>query len=138
MNAKILIAAFPGARTRIEKVLKGHELVFADTMAEAIARLDRERFDMVLIGTQFDESRMFDLLRYLQSAAKRHNSTSIVCFRGMISVPASETAVVEGLSLGCRLLGASGFYDFAGYPKDEEGNATVRRILESHFPRRKE
>jgi hypothetical protein len=132
MAANILIAAYPGAHDRAASVLSGHHLSFADTMAEAMAALEAQTFDLILIGARFDESRMFDLLRHLHTVGVSAQ-TPIVCFRGMISVPASEPATVEGLSLACGILGARAFYDFASYPSDEAGNAAVRRVLETHL-----
>lgn len=85
--------------------------LFADTMAEATARLDEQRFDMIFIGTQLDESRMFDLLRYLQSIGKPHGNTAIVYFRGMIAVPPVSE---KGISLGCTVIRRLGFLRFCG------------------------
>ncbi|MGQ0751775.1 MAG: hypothetical protein ACT4PS_14675 [Betaproteobacteria bacterium] len=133
MTANILICAYPGARQRFAKVFDNHYLSFADTLEEARAVLDSRNFDLILIGTRFDESRMFDLLRHLHAGGKSGN-TSIVCFRGMMSVPASDLAIVEGLSLACEVLGARAFYDFAIYPDDATGNAAIRRIITSHLP----
>lgn len=133
MKAKVLVAAFPGARNRIASILNGHEIVFANTMGEATAALSDTRYDLILIGTKFDESRMFDLLRYLHEARKPRPHARIVCFRGMMAVPASDKAMVEGVSLSCSVLGASGFYDFAEYANDSAGNAAVRRIFDSHL-----
>jgi hypothetical protein len=115
--------------------LGGQDLSFADTLRDAHAALDAQRFDLILIGTRFDESRMFDLLRELPSA-KNPSKTPIVCFRGMMSVPASDPAIVEGLSLACGLLGARAFYDFARYPNDESGDAAIRRIIDAYLPAR--
>lgn len=133
VTACILLCAYPGARQRLARVLGDHHLWFADTLQEACAAVDARKFDLVLIGTRFDESRMFDLLRHLHAEGKS-GSTSIVCFRGMMSVPASDPAIVEGLSLACEVLGARAFYDFAIYPDDESGNAAIRRIIASYLP----
>ena len=44
---------------------KGPTGVAVRTLAHAQRELERERFDMVVVAVHFDESRMFDLLRYL-------------------------------------------------------------------------
>lgn len=132
MAAHVLVAAYPDARERLTDVLSGHHLTFANTLGEAREALAR-KFDMIIIGTRFDESRMLDLLRHLH-ALEKTNHIPIVCFRGMLSVPVTDPAIAEGLSLACEVLGARAFYDFASYPNDQIGNAAVRRILESHLP----
>jgi CheY-like chemotaxis protein len=133
MPAKILVAAFPGARGRVGAILHGYAVSFADTLSEAIRLCKQQRFDLILVGTRFDESRMFDLLRYLHVHEEPMRRTPLVCFRGMMRVPATDAAIVEGLSLSCGVLGALAFYDFAGYADDAVDNARVRAIFESHL-----
>jgi hypothetical protein len=41
--------------------------------------------------------------------------------------------VLEGMALACEALGAAGFHDFINYPRDDAGNASIRRILESYW-----
>ncbi len=131
MKLRILIASFPAGQRRLAAILAGHDLVIVRTMSEAQAALAGHPFDLTLIGTRFDESRMFDLLRHIKSSEKTA-AIPVVCFRGLLARLASDKVVVEGLSLGCQALGAVAFHDFIDYPDDEAGNKAIRQILESY------
>lgn len=136
MKLRILVAAYPEGHGRLKAVLAGHDLVFVETMFEAQAALAAESFDLAAIGTRFDESRMFELVRLIR-AGEKTSGIGIVCFRGILFRRASDKVLVEGLFLGCEALGAA-FYDFISYPDDEEGNRAIREIFESHaVPRRR-
>lgn len=129
MRLRILVAAFPEGYRRLTTILAGHELVLVETMAQAQAAHAAREFDLAVIGTRFDESRMFELVRFLRSEEKTAD-LGIVCFRGILARP-SEKVMVEGLALGCQAVGAV-FHDFIGYPDDEAGNRAIREIFESH------
>jgi len=130
MKLRILVAAYPEGHRRLRAVLVGHDLVFAETLFEAEAALAAAPFDLAAIGTRFDESRMFDLIRHIR-ADEKTSGIAIVCFRGILFRRASDKVLVEGLSLGCEALGAV-FHDFISYPDDEAGNKAIREIFESH------
>jgi DNA-binding NtrC family response regulator len=130
MRKRILVGAVR-ARERLANILAGHDLVFVQTLAEACSVLESQKFDMVLIGTRFDESRMFDLLRYIK-ADKTLADVPVVCIHGVQGSRATKV-VLEGMTLACEALGAAGFHDFINYPKDEAGNVQIRHILESYW-----
>src|SRR5688500_14398082 len=65
--ARILVAASPEPRAVVERILAGHELACAETMAQAEQLLRERTFDLILCTIVFDESRMFDLLRLAKS-----------------------------------------------------------------------
>jgi hypothetical protein len=129
MGLRILVAINPEGDRRLAAILHGHELIFVRTLDEAQAVLAAQPFDLAAIGTRFDESRMFDLLRHIRSREKTRG-IGVVCFRGILFRRPGDKVLVEGLSLGCQALGAE-FHDFIGYPDDEAGNREIRRIFES-------
>ena len=129
MTLRILLAVNPEGNRRLASIFAGHDVVFVRTMDEAQAMLHTRPFDLILIGSRFDESRMFELLRH---AVENAADTPIVCFRGILGRHPKETVVVEGLQLGCQALGAASFHDFVDYPDDPAGNRAIREIFESY------
>ena len=60
---KVLVA--DGARTAA--LLAGHDVTTARTIAEVRAALGAARYDLLIIGARFDDSRMFDLLHEVRA-----------------------------------------------------------------------
>ena len=128
MAARILIADTPEGDRRISAILAGYELVFVRTMAEAQRALEREPFALALVGVHFDESRMFDLLRFMQSKGLR-NGCAVVCMRTHHFV--SPAITIEGLQIAARALGCNLFLDLTWYADDDAGNRAIRTLLEA-------
>jgi hypothetical protein len=128
MSARILIADTPAGDRRISAILDGYDLVFVRTMAEAQRAVDREPFALVVVGVHFDESRMFDLLRFMQSKGLR-SGCAIVCMRSHQFV--SPAITIEGLQIAARALGCNLFLDLTWYADDDAGNHAVRTLLEA-------
>ncbi|HWI36197.1 MAG TPA: hypothetical protein VNU64_07075 [Burkholderiales bacterium] len=126
-SARILVAATPTVRERLERVLAGHELTFADTTQDVMSLLTAERFGMVIVSVHFDESQMFTLLGDIR-AHSRYRKVPILCVlaqRGRLS----EVAV-EGLDHAVKAMTANGFLDLQRFPDDEAGNGRIRRIVD--------
>lgn len=62
-----MIAASPEPRAILERILAGHELSCAETMAQAEQFLRERTFDLILGTIVFDESKLFDLLTLAKS-----------------------------------------------------------------------
>jgi DNA-binding NtrC family response regulator len=62
--------------TRTAALLAGHAVTHARTIAEVLAVLAAERYDLLVVGAKFDDSRMFDLLREVRA---EHAELRIVC-----------------------------------------------------------
>ena len=69
-KSHILLACVQDGYTRLFAILTGHELTFVTTLADAQTALRADRFNMIMIGVNFDESRMFDLLQYVRADSK--------------------------------------------------------------------
>jgi DNA-binding response OmpR family regulator len=124
LTRKILVA--DGDR-RLPEILAGHELVLVRTLEEAQRAIERTQFDMLVVTVHFDDSRMFDLLRYLQSSG-RHGNRPLVCVRGQQFV--SPAISIEGLEIAAKTLGCTLFLDLTWYADDASGRSAARRLLE--------
>jgi hypothetical protein len=58
---RILLAS-QNALRRLLAVLPDHELIYARNFIDPEATLKAHGFDLIMTGSRFDESRMFDLL----------------------------------------------------------------------------
>src|SRR4051794_21945899 len=126
-STKILIAATPPVRERLSRVLRGHELIMAETSADVMSLLTKDWYGMVILSVHFDESQMFAILGDIRGHSK-YRKVPIVCVladRGRLS----EVAV-EGLDHAIKAMTANGFLDLHRFPDDEHGNARIRRIVD--------
>jgi len=126
--AKVLAGVISGTDARLRHVLEGHEVRIVRSMAEAIAALPEWQPELVIVGMRFDESRMFDLVRHIR-ADERYQSLRVVCLRVNARMLAGLT--VAGTKLACTELGADLFVDFQEFPDTPEGNAQIRRAIDS-------
>lgn len=128
MTKRILVADTPDGDRRISAILAGYDLAFVRTLGEAQRALGREAFALVLVGVHFDDSRMFDLLRYLQSSG-RAPGCAVICMRSQHFV--SPAITIEGLEIAVKALGCNLFLDLTWYADDATGNGAVRQLLEA-------
>ena len=126
-KARILVASLPRAYLRLFAILPGHELSFVRTLSEAQVALERDHFNMVMIGVHFDESRMFELLRYVR-ADKRYASVPVVCFRGGASEDAKSMDVEAKCEAACKAMDTA-YFDLTSFADDSQGNAAVRKLV---------
>jgi hypothetical protein len=92
-------------------------------MAQAEAALTSS-YDVVLVAVRFDESRMFDLQRYLKSD-RNLSRIPVTCYRSAPG-PVTATALArQAIVLASRALGAD-FIDLVGYSNTELGNQQLR------------
>lgn len=64
---RILIAAAAGLSV-LKDLFETHaEIIYASTLPEAARKLDEEKFELIVCTIHFDDSRMFDLLRYVRA-----------------------------------------------------------------------
>ena len=64
------------------------------TFGEAVRELRKDGYQLVIIGMHFDESRMFELLRYVRGL-RQYNDVPVMCVqcRDVMLSEASEPAV---------------------------------------------
>ncbi len=126
---RILLACAERTYRRLVSVLPDHELTYARNFPDAEAALKANDFNLIMIGSRFDESRMFDLLRYLK-ADPNYSEIPVICFRGIRFAPYEDESLLRIVEMACKEVGASFFLDLAAFPDDEAGNDTLRRIID--------
>lgn len=124
---RILIAGIEETRQRLSDVFNDCDVTFAETMAEAQAAL-AQPYDMILIAVRFDESRMFDLLRYLKADGTL-SRIPVICYRSAQRALQATDLGRQGVELASRTLGASDFIDLVTDPDLERGNQKLRDAL---------
>jgi PleD family two-component response regulator len=119
--SKVVLVADTGD-ARLPGILAGYSLSFVRTLDEAKSILAARNFDLILIGVHFDESRMFDLLRYVR-AQERHRATPVVC---VLTVDFTRHAVAaEGLEIAVKALGGTAYLNLKAM-----GDGEARRVIE--------
>ena len=105
----LLLAIRPKAVTRLTNVL-GDEfsLVFCHTVDDALTSLDDE-IDAVVCGTNFDESRMFELLRHVKGSGATRQ-VPVICMKVFGGV--LHEGSYAGVEKAVELLEASAYVDF--------------------------
>ena len=119
---KILVADVPQMDGRYASALAGWELVRVRTLAQAHQALDAGRYDLAVIGVYFDDSQMFDLLRYIR-ADDEHSEVPVVCVRGQ---PGFTAVSGRTLEMTCKALAADTFVDLLHFADEAAGNAALR------------
>ena len=107
-QAKVLVADIPEADSKIRECLPGHELHFVRTFGDAMRELRQNGYQMIVIGMHFDESRMFELLRYTRGLP-HHKDVPVICVQCQ-DVMLSE-AVLKNMDDAVRALGGTAFID---------------------------
>ena len=128
MAKRILVADTSDGDRRLSEILSGFDLTFVRALAEAQRALARERFDLILVGVHFDDSRMFDLLRHLQASGGAPGC-AVICMRSQhFQSPAIS---IEGLEIAAKALGCNLFLDLTWYADDATGNGAIRSLFEA-------
>ena len=127
----ILVAAHPLGSRRLKKVLAGRELTFVQTLGQAKELLDCRQFSGFVLGIQFDESRVLELLEHLRARAQLA-AVPVVCvigFRGRLSGGA-----LHAFSEAACVLGARAVVNAGDFPDDPAGNLALRNSIEGLIP----
>ena len=122
---KILVASAHSAYKRLFAILPGYDLRFVETLTEGQSALKTDGFSLIMIGIYFEQSKMFELLRFAKSDPK-YADIPVVCFRGVLL---SDSFEVKPFELRCKALGASAFFDLTAFTDDAFGNAALRSSL---------
>jgi len=125
---RVLLAARPVAREPFREAIGTEaELVEVDTLEEALKQL-KNRGDeprIVCCTVYFDESRMFELLRWIR-AERAH--IPVICAR---AVPKDITKVsMEAVKIAVDALGATSFIDVAAIMEKYGPEAAIRKLRE--------
>ena len=133
VKRRVLLAARPDARVPFRHAINGDaEVIEAETMAEAIAKLNgKVPVDLVCCTLFFDESRMFDLLRWVKS---KFPHIPVICARALRKdIPRIS---LEAVRIATSTLGAATFIDIPSLEDadgSEKTNERLRRLLLSQM-----
>jgi len=125
----ILVADVPSMDGRYAAALAGWPLAYVRTMREAHALLEHQRFSLVVIGVYFDDSRMFDLVRFIRND-DIHNEVPIVCVRGSPGFTAVTTRTLE---MAVKALSADAFVDLLHFDDERAGEASLRAVVRPYL-----
>jgi len=103
---KVLVAADAETDEKIRDCLPGHDLTFVRTLHDAIRGLRHDSFQLVVIGLNFDESRMLELLQYVR-ALPAYKEVPVMCVHGD-PLNLSE-AVMKNIDVAVKALGGMAF-----------------------------
>lgn len=120
---RILACTVPEAEPRLRRALAGDDLGFAFDMDSATTRLEHERFDLVLIGMLFAESRGLELLEWIRS----HAPLADVPVVGLHGARVGQQLPPEVFYTPMRALGARDVIDMGALPDDAAGDAELMR-----------
>jgi hypothetical protein len=130
-KTRILVASAHNAYKRLFVILPGYDLRFVETLADAQSALKAGDFSLIMIGIYFEQSKMFELLKYVRSDI-RYAEVPVACFRGILLPGAFDLKPFE---LRCKALGANAFLDLTAFSDDAFGNAALRnRIISLLHP----
>jgi PleD family two-component response regulator len=109
-STRVLVADVAEMDAKIRECLPGHDLTFVRTMYEAISALRRDGFQLVVIGLEFDESRMLELLQYVRGLPK-YKDIPVVCVHAD-HLNLSEAAM-KNIDVAVKALGGMAFINLA-------------------------
>ena len=104
--SRVLVADVPEMDEKVRECLPQRDLTFVRTMSEAIRALRRDGFQLVVIGLNFDESRMLELLQYVR-ALPAYKEVPVICVHGD-HLNLSE-AVMRNIDVAVKALGGVAF-----------------------------
>ena len=91
---------------KIRDCLPGHHLTFVRSMLDAMSALRHDGFQLIVIGLEFDESRMLELLQYVRTLPK-YAEVPVICVHGD-QLTLSE-AVLKNIDVAVKALGGVAF-----------------------------
>jgi hypothetical protein len=111
---RVFLATVSGLSAFTYEALKDSlDVTVVTTTAQAHAAL-KDPFDVIISGSQFDESRMFDLLRYCKAMPHTRN-IPFVCVRARGGE--LDDAAYQGVAIALRTLQAEAFIDLYRWKK---------------------
>jgi DNA-binding NtrC family response regulator len=132
-TANVLIADVP----ELEDVFRScfglaHDVTYVPSYADAMDAISASRFDLIVVGMHFDESRMFDVIRFARLQG-RNRDTPIVAVRGTPSDFSDGTR--EAIEHAVEALGGNAFIEFDLEPESlEEACRAVEKYLPGSAP----
>ena len=126
MQDHVLIATSVETQRRLIAALQGLDVVCAASAGEVRAALAGQRFDLIIVGAHFDESKALEMIEEIQ---RTPHGACVVCVRGTPFHHVGRPAM-EAFRVACEALGARRVVDLLDYPDDPAGNRAIRELFE--------
>lgn len=107
-QTRVLVADVPLMDEKMRECLPGRDLTFVRTMTEAMRALRHDGFHLVVIGLEFDDSRMLELMQYVRSLPA-YKDVPVICVHAD-HLNLSE-AVIKNIDVAVKALGGVAFLD---------------------------
>ena len=107
LTGTVLAAAVPGTDDRVRARLPRCDVTFVSTYDQAVAALQENQYQGVVIAMRFDGSRMFDLLEYVRAT---YPETPVMCIQIEESRRLSKV-VQAAAAMAVVFLGGQAFFD---------------------------
>lgn len=121
---RVLACTIPETQARLRAVLPDAELHLAYTTDEALRLLRQHRFDLVMIGLRFDESRALELPGRILT-----EGLEMPPFVGMRGARTAAAISPQAFDLPMWALGARDVIDFGAVPDNDTGNRHIAERL---------
>jgi hypothetical protein len=119
ISTKVLVANVSEMDDKVGQCLPGHELTFVRSMPEAMRALRHDGYQLIVIGLEFDEHRMLELLQYVRSLP-RYSAVPVVCVHA--EYLNLSDAVMKNIDVAVKALGGLAFLNLGdgvlNYKKD--------------------
>lgn len=127
MMARLLVADIPSVREDLIRLLESsYDTVFVSRTSEAMNLLHRDRFDAIVCGVNFDDSRMVDLLR----SVKSNGTCKTIPFFCCSPYPTElSTEFANSLAMVCKSLGAVCYIDSRDYENIDNFGDALKELL---------
>jgi len=110
--ARVLIADNEAGSSRLQRLLgSAHNLKVVTRFDDALASASKDSFDLIIIGVQFDESQMYELLSALKNNPQLKN-TPVMGFSETHTMLSQANR--DNCESGMHLLGACDYVDTQG------------------------
>jgi CheY-like chemotaxis protein len=121
---RVLACTIQGTQARLRAVLPDAELHLVYTSDEALRLLRQHRFDLVMIGLRFDESRGLELPGRILT-----EGLEMPPFVGLRGARTAAAISPQAFDLPMWALGARDVIDFGAIPDNDTGNRHIAERL---------
>lgn len=127
--AKVLVADVPELEDVFHSFFgAAHDVTYTPSYPEAISAIETNRYDLIIVGMHFDESRMFEVIRHIRHQGENVD-TPVVGVRGM-PTDLSEN-MHKAVEHAVEALGGNAFIAFS---LERDSLAAACRAIERFLP----
>ncbi len=124
---RILIAASEQGSDRLKRILAGkHRVTCIETLGQVPSILENEKFDLIIAGMHFDDSRTFQFLKMLKSHVKFARKP-LICM--LLQKTQLSDKLMSNMESVVGIMGAKRYLDATEMSDDD-----LLRVVESYIP----